>query len=93
MSAYVLTEKQLAKLEMYNKYGWPQILNKDDIVIYFRRQWPTIQKTYLKRPDSPIQQIAGQWSVPLDDLKGFVSAFYTGQIYKGLRIAEFEEGE
>lgn len=90
MAAYVLTEDQLAKLENYNKYGWPPILNKDDIEIYFRRQWPTIEKTYLSRPDVPIKKVAGLWGAPFDDLRGFVSAYYTGQIYKGLKIAEFE---
>lgn len=93
MANYVLTRDQLAKLEIYNKYGWPPILYKDDLIIYFRRQWATIQKYYLSRPDSPIQKIAGQWSVPYEDLKGFISAVYTGQIYKGLSLAEFSNPE
>lgn len=33
------------------------------------------------------------WSAPFKDLVGFISAFYTGQIYKGLKSAGFEQGE
>ena len=93
MAAYVLTEEQLKKFEMYNKYGWPPILYKEELVIYFRRQWGTIEKEYFNRPDSPIRKVAGIWSAPFKDLEGFVSAFYTGQIYKGLKSAEFEQEE
>lgn len=90
---FELNEARQAKLEQYHKYGWPEILYKADIEIYMRQQWGTIVKNYGKRPDFPMRQFGTIWSVPLDDWKGFLSACYTGQVYKGIRNAEFEEEE
>jgi len=92
-STLKMDAERLSKLEQYHKYGYPKIMYTSDLEIYMGQKWETIKKNFGHRPDFPMRQFGTVWSVPLDDWKGFLSACYTGQIYKGLKSAEFEQEE
>ena len=86
---FQMTEDQQARKAEYQRNGWPQIMTREDIELYMQRQWLTIQKFYGSRPDWPVRKVGEVWSVPLDDWRGFLSAFYTGRVYEGLADVQY----
>ncbi|MHC8519179.1 hypothetical protein [Weissella confusa] len=86
---FQMTEDQQARKTEYDRNGWPQIMTREDIELYMQRQWLTIQKFYGSRPDWPVRKVGEVWSVPLDDWRGFLSAFYTGRVYEGLADVQY----
>lgn len=88
---FQMTDDQLKRKSEYDRNGWPQIMTREDIELYMQRQWLTIQKFYGNRPDWPVRKVGEVWSVPLADWRGFLSAFYTGRIYEGLKDVAYGE--
>ncbi|MGG7601514.1 hypothetical protein [Weissella cibaria] len=90
---FQMTEDQQAIKAAFDKNGWPRMLNREYIELYMQRQWGTIQNEYGDRPDWPVRKVAGIWSVPFEVWEGFLSAYYTGQIYKGMKNVQYGEAE
>lgn len=88
-SNWVMTPERQQKKEYYNKVGWPKVLKKDDLELYMESGYPTIVNELGDRPDWPVKKLGGQIRVQLIDWEGFLSAFFMGAIYKGLKEAEY----
>lgn len=87
--AITLTERQLEKREHYEKYGWPETLQKEDIVIMEMVSPLLLEKVYFDRPDFPAIKLERGILIPKTVWEDYKTAVALGKTYLGNKHVEY----
>ncbi|MFP7243116.1 hypothetical protein [Pediococcus pentosaceus] len=81
---FALSEEQKERRRLYHEIGWPNSLNKQDLIIFEMKSWETIEKYILSNTGAPSIPMGRGFLIPLSDWIAFKSAVAMHREYKGL---------
>lgn len=75
----------------YEQNGWPELLNKSELVLYTGLNKSTLDKYFLSREDAPVFKIDRGILVDREAWQAFMSAVMLGKRYAGHKDVIYEE--
>lgn len=84
-----LTERQLEKRKYYQEYGYPETLQKEDIVIMEMISPVLLEKVYFDRPDFPAIKLDRGFLIPKGVWEDYKTAVALGKTYLGNKHVEY----